>query len=198
MLTLGRNARRDILMRRYRRRPVRNKNGWSQIFMKQVIVSIIIVLFVIVLKKMDIAMVDKGMKAVEEALSQNYTMEKAVSVANMGVDKLKSLPDILEYTPPLDQEIEADANKIQVHAIGGGTVSEVGFDEAFGGNYIKILHDKDMESIYGSMENTYAKPLEKVKKGQIIGAIFKEKKETFYFELRADGKVVDSSDYIDF
>lgn len=180
------------------KRPRRRRGGGSSVFAKQVIISIIIVLFVIVVKKMDIAVVNKGMETVKETLSENYTMEKAVSVVSMGAEKLKTMPKAFVYAPPLDEKTDKNENEVQVHAIGGGTISEIGFSEKFGGNYIKILHDEDMESIYGGLENAYVESLDKVKKGQMIGSLLKEEKKDFYFEMRLEGKTVDSSDYMDF
>ncbi|MEG1930308.1 MAG: M23 family metallopeptidase [Anaerovorax sp.] len=185
-------------MKKYRHKPIRRRNRHGSIFAKQVIISIIIVLFVILLKKMDIAIVNKTMGAVKETLSQNYTLEKAVSAVNAGTEKLKSMPKTFLFSPPLDEKTDQVAAETQVHAIGGGTVSQIENHEKVGGRYIKILHDGEMESIYGNLENIYVKPLDKVKKGQIIGAVLKEEKKDFYFEIRSEGKTVDPSDYIDF
>ena len=87
--------------------------------------------------------------------------------------------------------------EIQVYAAAGGTVSDIGID-AEGNKYIKIYHGNDMTSLYGGCATTYVQPLEKVKRGQIVGSVIAGEGQKLRFEIWNDGKLMDPSDYITF
>lgn len=88
---------------------------------------------------------------------------------------------------------------MQVYSVKGGVVSEVNQSSQYGGTYIKVSHGDGIESIYGGCAEVYVKPLEKVKKGQMIGSVAPEEEGgCLNFELWVGGEVVDPASYINF
>ena len=87
--------------------------------------------------------------------------------------------------------------ELQVFAVSGGIVSEIGEGSQYG-KYIKIVHGDDVVSIYGGCTQIYVQSLEKVKKGQLIASISPENNGHLSFELWVDNDIVNPADYIEF
>lgn len=64
--------------------------------------------------------------------------------------------------------VDFAANYVLVYSVLDGFVSEAGWDENGGGNYIKILHSNRFETSYLHLSEIYYKVGEKVKAGYII------------------------------
>lgn len=88
--------------------------------------------------------------------------------------------------------------ELQVYAVGGGTVAEVSESSEYGGTLVKITHGNEIVSLYGGCTKVYVKPLEKVKKGQLIASVSPEGDNGLRFELWVNGKIVNPADYIAF
>lgn len=214
------------------RRTIRYKRNWGMGLVKQVIACILIVLLVIVIKKMDIAIVNEGIETIKNQVSRDYTINEIAASAKGTFSKIKEVPtsisnafrnseNKLAFSPPTDEaavvatfgektgyfEKEefgfergmkfASEEELQVYAIGGGTVAEVG-ESAQYGTYIKIIHGDNINSIYGGCTNVYVEPLQKVKKGQNIASISPENNGYLSFELWVDGEVANPASYISF
>ncbi|NLY71555.1 MAG: M23 family metallopeptidase [Clostridiales bacterium] len=206
----------------YRRKRVtkRFKKSFGQTLIKQVIVCIIIVLLVIIAKKMDIAIVNAAVETFQTQITKNYT---ATDIINSGKSALSQVKDgtstvvatflhggkVMEFSVPTDEPavlsvsagtdnktLQFIADKeLQVYAAAGGTISEIGNinDET---KYIKITHGNNIVTLYGGIKEVYVKSLERVKRGQIIGSVTEG--ESLFFEIWADGKMIDPKEYIDF
>ena len=212
------------------RRYPRKKKNYGATFMKQILVCIIIVLLVIIIKKMDIAIVNKGLDNVQAMFNHDYTVAEIFQSAKNFAEKAKSVPQSvasafqrsgskLAFSPPADEQavistfgektgednqygfergmVFQSDKELQVHAVGGGVVSEIGENEQYG-KYIKIVHGDDIVSIYGGCSQIYVKSLEKVKKGQTIASVSPENNGRLSFELWVNDKVVNPAEYIEF
>lgn len=214
------------------RRYARRRKNYGITLLKQLIACIVIVLLVIIIKKMDIAIVNKSLDKVHESLTKHYTVAEIFQSSKEILAKSKNIPDSitaafknsgnkLAFSPPTDVNaaittfgekkgyFESEYNgfergmkfqsdeELQVYSIGGGIVAEIG-DTSQYGKYIRIVHADDIVSIYRGCTQTYVKPLEKVKKGQIIASISPENNGHLSFELWHKGEIVNPSSYIDF
>lgn len=214
------------------RRYSRKRKGYGSTLIKQVLVCIIIVLLVIVIKKMDIAIVNQSVETFKAALNHDYKAADIVDSARNLASKARDIPDNivaafqrseskLAFSPPADEDaiistfgektgffgsetsgfergmkFQSD-QELQVYAVGGGIVSEIGESSQYG-KYIKIVHGDDVVSIYGGCTQIYVQSLEKVKKGQLIGSISPENNGYLSFELWVDDDIVNPASYIEF
>jgi murein DD-endopeptidase MepM/ murein hydrolase activator NlpD len=214
------------------RRYARKRKGYGSTLIKQILVCIIIVLLVIVIKKMDIAIVNQSVETFKSALNHDYKAADIVDSARNLASKARDIPDNivaafqrseskLAFSPPADEDaiistfgekngffgsetsgfergmkFQSD-QELQVYAVGGGIVSEVGESSQYG-KYIKIVHGDDVVSIYGGCTQIYVQSLEKVKKGQLIGSISPENNGYLSFELWVDDDIVNPASYIEF
>lgn len=190
---------------------------------KQLIISIFIILFVILAKLVDHAAVKEGLETIHQQLSTNYEASDFLEIGKNAVDQLKegtttvvaTLANggkLTDFSPPSDvpgtfavsattgdvgysMEFSKE-EELQVYAISGGTVAEIvsGTNQT---NYIKITHGNGIFSLYGGCTNIYVDSLEKVRKGQIIGSV-SPGQNPLLFELWVDGTLVDPTDYIEF
>ena len=85
--------------------------------------------------------------------------------------------------------------EIQVHAAGGGTVTTV-IGSRPEGVRVEISHGDGMVSVYSGLSAVYVKPLDKVRKGQIIASVGPGGIGGLSFELKIDGKAVNPMDYV--
>jgi murein DD-endopeptidase MepM/ murein hydrolase activator NlpD len=218
-------------MYRGRKYGVRKKN-WGATLIKQIMVCIVIVLLIIVIKKMDIAIVNEGLETFQATLSRDYTAGEIAEGAKETMAKITEIPGSisaafresekkLAFSPPTDEAAVVSTfgekstyfgkeetgfergmkfssdEEMQVFSIGGGTVAEINESSQYG-SYVKIIHGNDIESIYGGCSEIYVKPLEKVKKGQLIASISPENDGYLSFELWVDGEIADPASYIEF
>ncbi|MGI6727759.1 MAG: peptidoglycan DD-metalloendopeptidase family protein [Anaerovoracaceae bacterium] len=212
-------------MYRYRGRvPIRHKKGWGRTLIKQTILCIVIVMIVILAKKMDMALVNRAVETFQIHLNKDYSVTEIStdvrSVFNQALDGTKSMVAFfrdgekrMEFSAPADGEgtlsaaaYGSDAGKtiqfqsdkeIQVYAAAGGTVAKICKD-VNEDNSIKITHGNNIITSYEGCSKIYVKPLEKVKKGQIIGTVENGDNCCLSFEIWVDGKLADPTDYITF
>jgi murein DD-endopeptidase MepM/ murein hydrolase activator NlpD len=80
-----------------------------------------------------------------------------------------------------------------------GNVIYAQYNDGGYGNLIIIEHEDDMNTYYGHLSNFYVKVGDKVKKGDVIGAVGNTGFSTgphLHFELRVDNEPVDPTEYI--
>lgn len=91
------------------------KKDYGALFVRQIIACIVIVLIVIVIKLMDIAIVNQGLDNVQEALNRDYKVAEIVQGGKDLVGKVRSVPESvamafqrsgskLAFSPPTDAE----------------------------------------------------------------------------------------------
>lgn len=214
-------------------RYINKRKNYGATIIKQIIVCIIIVILVIVIKQMDIAIVNQGMDKVQAMLNKDYTVAEIFQSGKELAAKVKKVPESvasafqrsgskLAFSPPADEaavistfgektgynagETQAGFERgmkfqsdkeLQVFAVGGGIVSEIGESSQYG-KYIKVVHGNDIVSIYGGCSQIYVKSLEKVKKGQLIASVSPENNGHLSFELWVKDEIVNPADYIEF
>lgn len=200
---------------RNRRRPgyygaggaVRSKSIGSTLI-KQLLISIIIVLFIILVKQMDIAILNSQVENLEATLSKEITGAEVKAMAASSIQRIKNTPEAAvsafkegsaktAYGAPIDSVLDEKAEEFMVYSVGGGTVSKVSESEKLG-KFIEVTHDDGVVSVYGMLHTVQVTELSKVKKGQIIGTLENKKDNSLYFAMLVDGKVTDPKNYIDF
>lgn len=201
--------------------PVRSKKSMGQTLIKQVIICIIIILLVILAKRMDIAIVNKAVETFHTQITKDHSAADIVDTAKNAVTKVKdgtaaivaTFRDgdkMIEFSTPADAEgtISASSSvnggktmqfrsekEIQVYSAAGGTISDIGSGQNQV-KYIKITHGNNIVSLYGGCTEVYVEPLEKVRKGQIIGTVKEGENRFLSFEIWIDGNLADPTDYI--
>lgn len=205
-----------------RKRKRRGNIKTGQTLKRQILLCILLLLVIIAAKRMDTAIVQTTYNLVKGQFEKHITMEDAGNSVASAFGKLKngtitvvaSLAGggkALEFSIPSDEpgtyNVSSSGNingktlefysdkEMQVYAAAGGTVSEIGQD-AGGNEYIKIYHGNDVTSLYGGCTDTYVKPLEKVKRGQIIGSVGSGEENILKFEIWDKGKLKDPTDYM--
>lgn len=89
------------------------KKNWGTGFIKQIFVCILIVLLLIVIKKMDVAIVNESIETLKGMISRDYTVSEISESAKEGLDKVKEIPSSitasfknsesrLAFSPPTD------------------------------------------------------------------------------------------------
>jgi murein DD-endopeptidase MepM/ murein hydrolase activator NlpD len=86
----------------------------------------------------------------------------------------------IQYGEPIDAMVSGTVS--QIYAVSGGTVIAVGENDEYG-KYIRIAHGKEAESVYGNIRQVYVRPLERVKKGQVIAEYENSAEQDFYYAL---------------
>ena len=214
------------------RRYIPRRKNYGATLLKQILVCIVIVLLVIVIKKMDIAIVNETLETFQAKLDRDYKTSEIIQSTKDLFGKAKDVPETvasafqrseskLAFSPPADEaaiistfgekssdygseengferglKFQSD-KELQVYAVGGGIVSEVGESNQYG-KFIKIVHGDDIVSIYGGCTQIYVKSLEKVKKGQLIASVGSENNGFLSFELWANDEIVNPANYIEF
>jgi len=85
----------------------------------------------------------------------------------------------------------AEEGELQVYAAAGGTVTET-LDLGDGTFLIRISHGDEAYTDYQGTGTVYTRPLDKVKKGQLIAAVSGD----LFFALTMDGTSVDPLEYM--
>ncbi len=128
------------------RRHFKKKRDYGATLLKQLLVCIVIVLLVIVIKKMDIAIVNQGLESIEARLDRDYKVAEIFQSAKELAGKAKEVPQSiaaafqrsetkLAFSPPADQEA--------VVATFGKTISEsdqLGFERG-----MKFQSDQELQ-----------------------------------------------------
>lgn len=206
------------------RRYIRKRKNYGMILLKQLLICIIIVLFVIVIKKMDIAIVNDSMAKIHAKLVQDYTVAEIFQSSKDVFVKIKEIPGSIEeaflnsgnklaFSPPVNADgiiaafsegnsfergmVFRAEQELQIYSVGGGIITEISESNKYG-KYIRIIHGDDFASVYGGCTQIYVEPLEKVKKGQLIASIKPENNGHLSFELWRKDEIVNPASYIDF
>lgn len=93
---------------------IKRKKHWGATVVKQIMVCIVIVLLVIVIKKMDIAIVNKSIETFHALISEDYTASEVAETAKETFTKIKEVPKSitaslkeserkLSFCPPTDE-----------------------------------------------------------------------------------------------
>lgn len=88
--------------------------------------------------------------------------------------------------------IDLRANYTKIYAVLNGSISAVGYDRR-SGNYIKVKHSNNYETIYTHLSHIYYKKGEKVKAGFVIGKSGNSGKSTaphLHFAVKENGKYI--------
>lgn len=163
---------------------------WKSKLLKQTGICIVMVLAFLTARNTGVPLLQQGSEAATALLSQNYTVQDAITAARKGIEvaarapaavtnTIKTAAEKREYADPIDDDI-TDGETVSVHAAGEGTVISTGENDKIG-KFIKISHQDGSESIYGNCETVYVKELDHVKKGQTIAAFHKEPGLEFYY-----------------
>lgn len=165
---------------------------WKTKLWKQAGICLIIVLTFALAQNVKIPQLNKGSEAVVAYLSKNYTTGDVMVFAKNSVQTLARTPAAVtnailsskessEYDAPIDEAQEGQT--VSVYAVEAGTVSAVGENDKIG-NFVKILHGDEAESIYGNCSEIYVKEMQRVKKGQIIASFTKKDDLEFYHSVK--------------
>lgn len=214
-------------MYRSRRYANRRKN-YGATFLKQLLVCIIIVLLVILIKKMDVAIVNQAIDNAKAALDRDYKVAEILQSGKDLVAKAKQVPESvaaafqrsgsrLAFSPPADEEAIIATFGEQTGEAGGfekglqfrsdrelqvfsvgGGIVSEIGESEQYGKYIKVVHGDDIVSVYGGCTKIYVKSLEKVKKGQLIASVSPENNGHLSFELWVRDEIANPADYIEF
>jgi hypothetical protein len=158
--------------------------------LKQTGICIIILLSVMVLQGLNISVVDKALTVCSQQISKDYTLDDVMTFGMKTIETFKGAQAVVvnvvapsnetRYGEPIDELVSGKVS--QVYAVSRGTVIAVGEDGEYG-KYIKIAHGKESESMYGHCKEIYARPLERVKKGQVIAEYEISNEQDFYYTL---------------
>lgn len=176
----------------------------------QLLCCIFILFLIIAIKKMDSALINKGVSYIEGQLYKDYSIAQLIDGAKQVAASLYTNKEGSYFIMPVDgngvkETISGESlgesivfvahEELQVYASAGGTVSIV---ETEGNNKIRIeiAHGNDMFTEYRGCTDVYIKPLSKVKQGQIIASVRKGQSNELTFSLRLGGTKVDPTLYI--
>jgi hypothetical protein len=158
--------------------------------LRQAGICIIILLSVMVLKGLNISAVDKALEVGSQQISKDYSIDDIMTFGTKAVETVKGTHAVMvnavapssgiRYGEPIDEMVSGAVS--QVYSVSGGTVIAVGEDEQYG-KYVKIAHGKESESMYGNCKEIYVRPLERVKKGQVIAEYDVFNEQDFYYTL---------------
>lgn len=188
---------------------------WIQKFLKQLLVAICILLLIILIKKLNIAVVNETVETLHYQMAKDYSPQDLEETAKAVFSYTKEMPaniteaireseNKMAFVPPADGAKTVavfhsgggsftSEEEIQVYAAAGGTVTEIREDAAEGA-VIYISHGNDRSTVYKGCGDVYVKPLERVKKGQMIGSVgIGEKLD---FELWINKEKVNPAEYI--
>ena len=116
--------------------------------------------------------------------------EDIAQIAEGGARAVSSIPDKVDdaivfvtgkplYGDPIEKY---SGDRASVFAVGNGQVTAAGENETIG-KYVKITHGSDGESLYGNLDEVFAKVPSNVKKGQIIGTYRESAGKDFYYSF---------------
>ncbi len=152
----------------------------------------LVVLALVLSKNSGVTPMERGADVVMAHMAVTYTLDDVKSVAKKTAvvtsvfkNKLGGAVDAITGKPVYGEPIDVkyEGNKTVVYAVAGGKVTAVGQNEEIG-NYIKIIHGDQGESLYGNLSSIRVATPENVKKGQIIGVYDKTIGADFYYSLK--------------
>lgn len=182
------------------------RRNYARTLGRQITACIFIVLFIILIKKMDLALVNTMAltvsSAYQEEMDLNQTMDQIRQALILNQNNLA-------FTPPYDaipaslavshpaQDLTVTEQETQIYAIGGGTVLELQ-EQGESGFLLNLQHGDQATSIYSGMDHCFVKVGDKVRRGQLIATVDADRRSEFQFQLWVNGKLVDPHDYIEF
>lgn len=210
----------------------RGRKSWIQMFMKQILISILILLLVIIIKKLDLALLNQSMQTFQSYMDKDYTKVelidsgKTVFSYTLELPKkvretLKSSEKDISFVPPADEEAVVSTfgekkaylgsetngfekgmkfsseNELQVYAVAGGTVAEIQ-ENTRRGTTLQLSHGNEIISRYEGCTQVYVKPLQKVKRGQLIASVAPNDGSYLAFQLWMNQEIVNPAHYISF
>ena len=157
--------------------------------LRQSLICLLIAISVFTAKSVDNTNVNRGIEVLSREIHREYSKEDLAAFKEKSVSAVKRIQSIIgnasvavnssmKYGEPIDS-INTTASAI-LHSVGGGTVISTGTSESIG-NYIIISHGEEAESIYGNLKTIKVTPMERVKKGQIIGEYDPAIEKDFYY-----------------
>lgn len=159
--------------------------------MKRIVIQAVICLLLVAgyhaATHSDIDRIQNVAQAVSGQLHKEYSASDIKEGTNAAVQAVTSLPAKIstvfegrEYGEPIDEVFSGDSTP--VYAVAGGTITTVGQNDTIG-DYIVISHGGESESIYGNLSQIKVKPMQKIKKGQIIASFNKSEGSDFYYSI---------------
>lgn len=159
---------------------------------RQLSICVLIAIALFVSETSDIKVLNQGADVVLKQMAVNYTKEDLGKAAEKGAAVISSVPEKVDravtlvtgkpvYSDPIDEKYRG--KQASVFAVGNGQVAAVGDSETIG-KYIRIVHGKDGESLYGNLSKTFVEVPAKVKRGQIIGVYKKSNSKDFYYSFK--------------
>ncbi|MCL2436747.1 MAG: M23 family metallopeptidase [Clostridiales bacterium] len=157
---------------------------------KQIGICIIILLTVMVLRDLNISTVNRFLEIGSQQISRDYTLDDMMVFGARAVETVRGAQAVMvsgvapsreiRFGEPID--VMASGPVSQVFAVSGGTVIAVGENEERG-KYIRIAHGREAESVYGNCKVIFVRPLERVRKGQVIAEFDNDNERDFYHTL---------------
>lgn len=210
----------------------RGRKNWIQIVVRQILISILILLLVIVIKKLDLALLNQSMQTFQSYMDKDYTsielidsgktvFSRALELPKKVNEKIKDSEKNLSFVPPTDEEAVVSTfgekkayfgsetsgfergmkfssdSELQVYAVAGGTVAEVQ-ENTQRGTTLQISHGNKIDSRYEGCTQIYVKPLQKVKRGQLIASVVPDNGNYLSFQLWVNQEIVNPASYISF
>lgn len=158
---------------------------------KQTVMGILLALALLLADHSQIPVLEKGAQQICTQMAVEYTWDDVKKVAGRAAEKVKEFPQKAEKTvrmvtgkPALGEPIDGrrTGRYSSVYAVSSGQVVAAGEDETIG-NYVRISHGKEGESLYGNLEKILVKAPAKVKRGQIIGTYDNTDQKDFYYSF---------------
>lgn len=159
--------------------------------MKQTTIGILFVLALLLANHSHIPVLENGARQVCRQMATEYTWNDVRKAAGEAAELSEDFPQKAEKTvrivtgkPVLGEPIDGrrTGRYSSVYAVSSGQVVAAGEDETIG-NYVRISHGKEGESLYGNLEKILVKAPAKVKRGQIIGTYDNDNKKDFYYSF---------------
>ncbi|WP_324824027.1 M23 family metallopeptidase [Sinanaerobacter sp. ZZT-01] len=165
--------------------------------------------------------IEKDYTSIELIDSGKAVFSNAIELPKKVNEKLKESEKTISFVPPADEEaiistfgekkayFGTETNgfergmkfssdrELQVYAVAGGTVAEVQ-ENAERGTTLQISHGDQIDSRYEGCTQVYVKPLQKVKRGQLIASVSADTGNYLSFQLWVDQEIANPADYISF
>ncbi|HIT99512.1 MAG TPA: M23 family metallopeptidase [Candidatus Copromorpha excrementavium] len=157
---------------------------------KQVGMCLLIIIALAIGKVSGADILETGTDVILNQMSEDYSGEDIAQIAKGGARAVSSIPDKVDdaivfvtgkqlYGDPIEKY---SGDRASVFAVGNGQVTAAGENETIG-KYVKITHGSDGESLYGNLDEVFAKVPSNVKKGQIIGTYRESAGKDFYYSF---------------
>lgn len=164
--------------------------GLKKRIVKQVGMCLLIIIALAIGKVSGADILETGTDVILNQMAEDYSGEDIAQIAEGGARAVSSIPDKVDdaivfvtgkplYGDPIEKY---SGDRASVFAVGNGQVTAAGENETIG-KYVKITHGSDGESLYGNLDEVFAKVPSNVKKGQIIGTYRESAGKDFYYSF---------------